>query len=221
MRKEPKTFSTLNVKCRGLTNTELKTQIVDFDIERGITYCEIYKKTNPDFIMSTDADAFWVLHNSGETQNIQGLTKIQGKTSNIGKSTGNSSSGDTFSTFLVKTVLLMNSSGSKGTNVTEFDASDFTAQWNNSDGFMDTAKSMGQALWQNIQKPVKYIASKLGVDTQIATKDLKVPYVASASDGFDEYNFAYYRTLFNAMNEVYVHLQNLLFIVVGGFFLPR
>lgn len=121
--------------------------------------------------------------------------------------------------FLVKTVLLMNSSGSKGTNVTEFDASDFTAQWNNSDGFMDTAKSMGQALWQNIQKPVKYVASKLGVDTQIATKDLKVPYVASASDGFDEYNFAYYRELFNRMNEIYVHLQNLLFIVVGGFFL--
>lgn len=99
LRKEPQTFSHLNVKCRGLTNAELKTQIVDFDIERGITYCEIYKKTNPDFIMSTDADAFWVLHNSGETQNIQGLTKIQGKTSNIGKSTGNSSSGDTFSTF--------------------------------------------------------------------------------------------------------------------------
>ena len=77
LRKEPQTFSHLNVKCRGLKNTELKTQIVDFDIERGITYCEIYKKTNPDFIMSTDADAFWVLHNIGETQNIQGLTKIQ------------------------------------------------------------------------------------------------------------------------------------------------
>lgn len=44
LRKEPQTFSHLNVKCRGLTNAELKTQIVDFDIERGITYCEIYKK---------------------------------------------------------------------------------------------------------------------------------------------------------------------------------
>lgn len=41
LRKEPQTFSHLNVKCRGLTNAELKTQIVDFDIERSITYCMI------------------------------------------------------------------------------------------------------------------------------------------------------------------------------------
>ena len=29
----------------------------------------------------------------------------------------------------------------------------------------------------------KFIGSKIGIDTEIATKELKVPYVASASDG--------------------------------------
>ena len=51
-------------------------------------------------------------------------------TSNIGKSTGNSSDGDTLSTFMVKTVLLMdNSSGSKGTVATHYDATDFQLKW--------------------------------------------------------------------------------------------
>ena len=59
----------------------------------------------------------------------------------------------------------------------------------------------------------------MGIDTEIATKELKVPYVATASDGFTAENLAYYKALFNGMNTVYIHLQNLLFIVVGGFFL--
>ena len=140
--------------------------------------------------------------------------------SNIGKSTGNSSDGDTLSTFLVKTVLLMdNSGGSKGTIVTEYDASNLTQTWENSSGFKETATNMLSALWENIKKPIKYLGSKVGIDTEIATKELKVPYVATASDGFDAYNIAYYRALFNGMNQVYIHLQNLLFIVVGGFFL--
>ena len=50
-------------------------------------------------------------------------------------------------------------------------------------------------------------------------RELKVPYVATASDGFNTENLAYYRALFNGMNSVYIHLQNLLFVVVGGFFL--
>ena len=37
--------------------------------------------------------------------------------------------------------------------------------------------------------------------------------------GFNAENLAYYRALFNGMNEIYIHLQNLFFIVVGGFFL--
>ena len=59
----------------------------------------------------------------------------------------------------------------------------------------------------------------MGIDTEIATKELKVPYVATASDGFTAENLAYYKALFNGMNTVYIHLQNLLFVVVGGFFL--
>ena len=81
--------------------------------------------------------------------------------SSIGKKTGNSSSGDTLSTFLVKTVLLMdNSGGSKGTNVTEYDATSFSDTWNNSSGFKETATNMLSSLWENIKKPFKYVGSR-------------------------------------------------------------
>lgn len=39
------------------------------------------------------------------------------------------------------------------------------------------------------------------------------------SDAMTQVNFAYFSNLFEAMNEVYLHLQNLLFVVVGMFFL--
>lgn len=44
---EPTTFDKLDLKCRALTNSDFKTQIVDFDIEKGITYCQTYKKRQP------------------------------------------------------------------------------------------------------------------------------------------------------------------------------
>ena len=125
---EPTTFDKLDLKCRALTNSDFKTQIIDFDIEKGITYCQIYKKDNPDFILNINADAQWVLYRKSENNQLEkkAITKIESMSSNIGKSIGNSSGGDTLSTFMVKTVLLMdNSGGSKGTNVTEYDATDF------------------------------------------------------------------------------------------------
>ena len=213
---KPNVYSAVDLTCRGIvaktsSGVELKTQITDFDIEKGITYCQIYKKDNPDFILNINADAQWQVIKDAKLNEYEKdkiTTKIESMSSSIGKNTGNSSSGDTLSTFLVKTVLLMdNSGGSKGTVVTEYDASDLTQTWNNSSGFKETATNMLSSLWENIKTPFKYIGSKVGIDTEIATKELKVPYVASASDGFDAYNIAYYRALFNGMNSVYIHLQ--------------
>ena len=58
---EPTTFDKLDLKCRALTNSDFKTQIIDFDIEKGITYCQVYKKDNPDFILNINADDQWLL----------------------------------------------------------------------------------------------------------------------------------------------------------------
>ena len=72
---------------------------------------------------------------------------------------------------------------------------------------------------ENIKAPFKWVAIKFSAETEVSKRELKVPYVASASDGFTAENLAYYKALFNGMNTVYIHLQNLLFVVVGGFFL--
>ena len=60
------TFDKLDLKCRALTNSDFKTQIIDFDIEKGITYCQVYKKDNPDFILNINADAQWLLKRETE-----------------------------------------------------------------------------------------------------------------------------------------------------------
>ena len=39
------------------------------------------------------------------------------------------------------------------------------------------------------------------------------------AQGFNQSNIDYFNNLYTNMNEVYIHLQNLLFVVVGGFFL--
>ena len=73
---KPKTFDELDLTCREIVaktdnGVELKTQITDFDIEKGITYCQIYKKDNPDFIFSTNADAQWVLYRKSENKQLE------------------------------------------------------------------------------------------------------------------------------------------------------
>ena len=73
---KPKTFDDLDLTCREIVaktdnGVELKTQITDFDIEKGITYCQIYKKDNPDFIFSTNADAQWVLYRKSENNQLE------------------------------------------------------------------------------------------------------------------------------------------------------
>ena len=59
---------------------------------------------------------------------------------------------------MVKTVLLMdNSGGSKGTNVTEYDATDFSAQMENSSGVVETTKAFLSWLGNTITSLPKYI----------------------------------------------------------------
>ena len=53
-----------------------------------------------------------------------------------------------------------NSGGSKGTNVTEYDATSFSDTWDNSSGFKETATNMLSSLWENIKKPFKYVGSR-------------------------------------------------------------
>ena len=176
---KPNVYSAVDLTCRELKDKNSKTQIVDFDIEKGITYCQIYKKDNPDFILNINADAQWQVIKDAKLNEYEKdkiTTKIESMSSSIGKNTGNSSNGDTLSTFMVKTVLLMdNSSGSKGTVVTEYDATSFSDTWDNSSGFKETAINLLGTIGENIAAPVKWVASKFGAETEVSKKRAKSP----------------------------------------------
>ncbi|STQ88918.1 Uncharacterised protein [Helicobacter pullorum] len=79
-----------------------------------------------------------------------------------------------------------------------------------------------KTLIDNITGGLEYVgkglANIVGFNEKISANPIAGESV-KLSDAMTQVNFAYFSNLFESMNEVYVHLQNLLFVVVGMFFL--
>ena len=74
------------------------------------------------------------------------------------------------------------------------------------------------ATLQNI-KPEQTTGTTLDYNFNLNIKDLDTKIDFVIAQAINQANIEYFRELYYGMNEIYIHLQNLLFIVVGGFFL--
>lgn len=74
------------------------------------------------------------------------------------------------------------------------------------------------ATLQNI-KPEQTAGTTLNYDFNLRIDDLDTKIDFAIAQAINQANIEYFRELYYGMNEIYIHLQNLLFIVVGGFFL--
>lgn len=74
------------------------------------------------------------------------------------------------------------------------------------------------ATLQNI-KPEQTAGTTLDYNFNLSIKDLDTKIDFVIAQAINQANIEYFRELYYGMNEIYIHLQNLLFIVVGGFFL--
>ena len=74
------------------------------------------------------------------------------------------------------------------------------------------------ATLQNI-KPEQTAGTTLNYDFKLNIDDLDTKVDFVIAQAMNQANIEYFRELYYGMNEIYIHLQNLLFIVVGGFFL--
>ena len=74
------------------------------------------------------------------------------------------------------------------------------------------------ATLQNI-KPEQTAGTTLDYNFNLSIDDLDTKVDFVIAQAINQANIEYFRELYYGMNEIYIHLQNLLFIVVGGFFL--
>lgn len=74
------------------------------------------------------------------------------------------------------------------------------------------------ATLQNI-KPSETAGTTEKYDFKLKIDDLETQVDFRIAQAMNQANIEYFRELYYGMNEIYIHLQNLLFIVVGGFFL--
>ena len=74
------------------------------------------------------------------------------------------------------------------------------------------------ATLQNI-KPEQTAGTTLDYNFNLNINDLDTKIDFVIAQAINQANIEYFRELYYGMNEIYIHLQNLLFIVVGGFFL--
>lgn len=74
------------------------------------------------------------------------------------------------------------------------------------------------ATLQNI-KPTETAGTTEKYDFNLEIDDLETKIDFTIAQAMNQANIEYFRELYYGMNEIYIHLQNLLFIIVGGFFL--
>ena len=211
-------------KCRDVKDNYV-TQINGFDFANGITYCEIFDKKDLLNPLKYNAN---IVNNVCINQWIKTVpTKAQyaknDLKSNI-KSQITQTTSDkeiTLSKFLAGIVTLdpkiinRDSTNMSGQIVL---ANGVTTRSGGVSGLYNYANENSNSFFKrNISSHIpNFLKEFIGVD-----KDLELfnGENISVADGFNKANLAFFSNLFENMNEVYQHLQWLLFVVVGSFFL--
>lgn len=215
---------TCEFKCRDV-KANYVTQINGFDFVNGTTFCEIFKKEERDSPLKYNADQKnyacikkWQEKIPEKAQYANNNLKSNIK-SKISQTTSDKEI--TLSRFLSGIVTLdpkiinRDSTNTSGQIVL---ANGVTTRSGSVSGLYDYFdKNPNNNLFQKGYSYIKGIISIMGKqDVPLRTLQGEK---TSTAEGFNKANLAFFSNLFENMNEVYQHLQWLLFVVVGSFFL--
>ncbi|MBX7491210.1 hypothetical protein [Helicobacter turcicus] len=227
-------------KCRD-TNAGYYTQISGFDFKNGITYCRVYEQTNLDEALIYNAnkqnmqctkDIYKSLDYS-KINNIISLANSKQKLSSQIKYEPKENE-ITLSQFLSSLVTL-------NPNIIDREKTNQLGQLTLKDNMkLTTTKTileeaelkLSGLIGNGTESQTNFIRRLAGKTWQSIT-DLSLDgfydndnnlfedkyQETSAVDGFNKNNMAYFSDLFMNMEKVYQHLQILLFVVVGGFYI--
>ena len=209
---------TCSFKCREV-KTGFQTQIIGYDFSNGVTYCSVKETTN---FLDTKYNANQ--QNLGCIEEFKNLEKQLPNFNatkvdyNIKSQIANTPSDTslTLSRFINGLITL-------DPKIINRDATNQSGQLVLNDGITNRnqveniyKESFGDMFakgWNNIP-----IINILSIDYQ---KDFTIGdgKNISLADGFNKANMSYFSNLFKNMNEIYNYLQNLIFVLIGGFYL--
>lgn len=209
-------------ECRDV-KSGYATQIIGFDFKNGTTYCRVYKKEELELDLKFDASRT----NLECSKNVKAglkdeIAKYGNLKPNISTQSSITQNPDnskiTFAKFLVALATLnpqiidrekTNQQGelTLKDGIENFSISNIKRVNNIEHYSKNFAEYITGGLYQAEKKPF----SASGISLQETT----------AADGFNKNNMAYFSDLFLANEKIYQHLQILIFILVGGFFVSK
>ena len=211
---------TCSFKCREV-KSGFQTQIIGYDFSNGVTYCSVKETTN---FLDTKYNANQ--QNLGCIEEFKNLEKQLPNFNttkvdyNIKSQIANTPSDTslTLSRFINGLVTL-------DPNIINRDATNQSGQLVLNDGITNRnqveniyKESFGDMFGKVINNLPSSNLSFLSIDYQ---KDFTIGdgKNISLADGFNKANMSYFSNLFKNMNEIYNYLQNLIFVLIGGFYL--
>lgn len=212
-------------KCRDVNNGYV-TQISGFDFKNGITYCRVFEMENLDQALIYNANkqnlnciknVYSGLENNAEAQKIKALSeKNKDFTSQI--QYNKKENEITLSQFLSSLVTL-------NPDIIDRELTRDTGELTLKDGMaLNSTQTIKEATIAKYGGSYEFLNFVNDTYKNITNKDLETSLFndsyekTTASDGFNKANMAYFSDLFLNMEKIYQHLQILLFVVVGGFY---
>ncbi|EDP5802019.1 hypothetical protein FV933_08200 [Campylobacter jejuni] len=223
------TSGTCSFHCLEPVDSAWGTQITGIDLLNGITHCAVFRKDDVNQTINIDAgtvnNACLDKLTSMYPKDVDPILSSNKVFTESQISRTHQENGVTLARFLAGIVtldpniinrdyaattgsgMLANGKVFYGTNTTDMPSA-FSNNNNNlfiNKNEIDNPKDIINSIIDFFKRPQDTIT----VDRQLVV----------TADDFNKQNIAYYSNLFKGMGIVYNHLQNLLFIVVGGFFM--
>ncbi|WP_096030460.1 hypothetical protein [Campylobacter lanienae] len=210
---------TCSFKCREV-KTGFQTQISGYDFANGITYCSV--KTNDKYLDTK--------YNANQ-QNLGCIEEFKKLEANLPKFNSTkidynikSSISNTPSDTSLTLSRFINGLITLDPKIINRDATNQSGQLVLNDGI--TNRSQIEDIYkENFSAIVpKIINSTAGIFESL-NMDYQKEFIVgggkniSLADGFNKANMSYFSNLFKNMNEIYNYLQNLIFVLIGGFYL--
>ncbi|SQC36410.1 Uncharacterised protein [Helicobacter fennelliae] len=241
---EEKVFSNPNDKiinggacsweCRDVKG-DYATQIIGFDFKSGTTYCKAFQQDNLDQDLGIDASRINTA--CALKPNIESeYNQIIGGNASSYNSKRESSIAYVQNDKHINLTTFLTSLVTLNPNIIDREQTkllgeiklknglDFHSVQTITQGRM-VEMSLLNPNWQGIKNNAQYIANTLKDSfsgEKPALSSHKTSYEkTSATDGFNKSNMAYFSDLFLANEKIYQHLQILLFVLVGGFFVTQ
>lgn len=211
-------------ECRDV-KSGYATQIIGFDFKNGKTFCRVYKKEDLNLDLKFDASRVNLtcakeVRNGVEAE-ITNYANLRANVQDKSSITYNpSNSKITFTKFLVALATL-------NPQIIDREKTKQEGELILKDGIENFSITHIKRVDGAIEHGLQYVTHGLShfFQYQPAKKPFSTTNTSlqqtSAVDGFNKNNMAYFSDLFLANEKIYQHLQILIFILVGGFFVTR